>query len=53
MKTFTDEELQALADWLKSDEGKAKIKEAQEKSDDVIDKLRDIDPKILREPFNI
>lgn len=50
------QDLRHLAEWLKSAEGKLKIKEAQEqaeKDSKIIDKLRDIDPKILREPFNI
>jgi len=50
---ISDEELQRLADWLKSDEGKKKIKESQEAADKVIDMLRDIDYDKLREPFTI
>ena len=50
---ITDEELQRLAEWLKSDEGRKKIREGQEAADKVIDMLRDIDPEKLREPFNI
>jgi len=52
---ITDEELQKIADWLKTDEGKQKVREALENSetDKVFDKMRDIDPEKLREPFNI
>ena len=50
---ITDEELQRIAEWLKSDEGRKKIREGQEAGDKIIDKLRDIDPEKLREPFNI
>jgi len=55
-KPITQEELDGLAVWLKSDEGKQKMKEAQEKADkfcEELDKMFDIDPKLLREPFNI
>ena len=51
---ISDEELQRLADWLKSDEGRKKIRESQEDADKVckiIDSMNDIDPKILRTPF--
>ena len=54
MNKITDEELQKLADWLKSDEGKKAIKESQDKADaanKIIDKMRDIDPKWLTEPY--
>jgi len=53
---ITQEELDRLAEWLKSDEGRKIIKEAQNKADAVcriIDSMNDIDPKILKEPFNI
>lgn len=53
---ISDEELQKIADWLKSDEGREKIREALRKADEdckIIDKLRDIDPAKLREPFTI
>jgi hypothetical protein len=56
MWNITDEELQKIADWLKSDEGKKAIKESQDKADaasKIIDKMRDIDPEKLREPFTI
>ena len=49
-------DLSKLADWLKSEEGKMLIREAQEKTEEdckIIDKLRDIDPQKLREPFDI
>ena len=52
-KPFTDEELDNLKKWLQSEEGKKKIIEYQETDDKIIDKLRDIDPKILSEPFDI
>lgn len=55
-KPVSQEELDKLAEWLKSDEGKKKIKESQEKAEQfnkLIDKMFDIDPKILREPFTI
>jgi uncharacterized protein YnzC (UPF0291/DUF896 family) len=53
---ISDEELQRLAEWLKSDEGREKIREALKKADEtckIIDSMRDIDPKKLREPFTI
>ena len=50
---FTDEELANLKKWLESEEGKRKMREGQEAADKIIDKLNDIDPKILREPFDI
>jgi len=52
---ITDEELQKIADWLKTDEDKKKVREALENNDNdkVFDKMRDIDPEKLREPFNI
>jgi hypothetical protein len=48
--------LKRLAEWLQSDEGKKAIKNGQEKADAVckiIDKMNDIDPKILKDPFTI
>jgi len=54
MKEITEEELQKLADWLKSDEGRKKIAEIlndESAANKIIDKMRDIDPKILTEPF--
>jgi DNA replication protein DnaD len=53
---ISDEELQRLAEWLKSDEGREIIREALNKADEtckIIDKMRDIDPEKLREPFTI
>lgn len=53
---FSNDELKRLSDWLKSDEGRKIIRESQDKADAVckiIDKMNDIDPKILREPFTI
>lgn len=53
---ISDEELQRLAELLKSDEGREQIREALKKADEdckIIDKLRDIDPEKLREPFTI
>lgn len=49
-------DLQKLDGWLKSDEGKQILKEAMEKAEEtnkIINKLRDIDPDKLREPFTI
>lgn len=46
--------LKKLADWLRSDEGKKAIKDGQEKiseAEKAIDKMNDIDPKTLNEPF--
>lgn len=54
MNKITDEELQKIADWLKSDEGKKAMKESQNKADaasKIIDKMNDIDPKWLTEPY--
>lgn len=53
---ITDEELQRLDEWLKSDEGRDKIREALKKADEtnkIIDSMNDIDPKILNTPYNI
>ena len=53
---LTDKDLQKLADWLKSDEGRKIIKESQDKVDAIeriINKMNDIDPKILKDPFTI
>jgi hypothetical protein len=55
-KIITDKQLDELAAWLQSDEGRKKIKESQDKAHAVckiIESMNDIDPKILREPFNI
>jgi hypothetical protein len=55
-KPISDEELQRLADWLKSDEGRKKIRESQETADEVckiIDSMNDINPEILTTPFDI
>jgi hypothetical protein len=55
-KTITDKELDELAAWLKSDEGKKKIRESLKNADAVckiIEGMNDIDPKIWREPYNI
>jgi hypothetical protein len=51
-----DEQLEQLATWLRSEEGKRIIRESQVKvseAEKIIDKMNDIDPKILREPFTI
>ena len=51
---ITQEELDRLAEWLKSDEGRKAIRESQETANEVnkiIDKMRDIDPEKLREPY--
>jgi hypothetical protein len=48
--------LKKLAEWLQSDEGKKAIKDGLEKADaacKIIDKMNDIDPKILKDPFTI
>lgn len=47
-------ELKKLTDWLVSDEGREKLKKAQEKSEEAvknIDSMRDISPELLRTPF--
>lgn len=49
-------ELQKLRDWLRSEEGRQAIIKSQEEAEEtckIIDKMRDIDPKLLREPFDI
>ena len=53
---ITDEELNELAEWLRSDEGKRIIRESLEKADIVCKLIEDmgkIDPKLWKEPFNI
>jgi len=53
---FTQEELDKLAAWLKSDEGREKIRNAQTSAEEFCKALEEnmkIDPKILNEPFNI
>ena len=53
-KPISDEELQRLADWLKSDEGRKKIRESQETADEVckiIDSMNNISPELLHTPF--
>ena len=55
-KVITDKELDELAAWLQSDEGRKKIRESLDKADAVckiIESMNDIDPKTWREPFNI
>ena len=55
-KSLSQKEFDDLKEWLQSDEGKRIIKENLNKADAVcriIDSMNDIDPKILREPFNI
>ncbi len=54
--SVSQEELDKLAAWLDSDEGKRVMKEAINKANEVCDTLErafDVDPKLLREPFNI
>ena len=56
IRPFTQEELDGISAWLQSDEGKQKMKEGQENAEkfcDELNKNNQIDPKILREPFNI
>jgi hypothetical protein len=51
-----EEELTAIADWLKSKTGQEIMKKSQLKTSEVeklINKMKDIDPKDLTEPFNI
>jgi hypothetical protein len=55
-KIITDKELDEIAAWLQSPEGRKKIRESQDKADAVckiIESMNDIDPKTWREPFNI
>ena len=55
-KAFTDEELDKVGVWLKSPEGKKALKDAQESTCEVekmIEDMKKIDPKLLKEPFNI
>jgi hypothetical protein len=55
-KPVSQEELDRLAEWLKSNEGEQKIKEAQkmaQKFSEELNKMFDVDPKLLTEPFNI
>ncbi len=47
---------QVVKEWLETDEGKKAIKESIKRSDEMIarlNKLREIDPKRLQEPFTI
>jgi len=56
LRPFTREELDGIAVWLQSDEGKKKMKEGQEEAERIIkqfEKDMEIDPETLREPFNI
>ena len=51
-----EEELTAIADWLKSKTGKDVIKKSKFKTNEVeklIDKMKEIDPKDLNKPFNM
>ena len=51
---ISDEELLRLADWLKSDEGREKIRKSQEDAENVckiIDSMNDINQKTLTTPF--
>lgn len=53
---INQEELDKIAVWLKSPEGRLALKNSQENCSEIekiIEKMGDIDPKILREPFNI
>jgi hypothetical protein len=52
--SISDEELDKLAKWLKSDEGREKIRKSQETADEVckiIDSMNDIDRETLTTPF--
>lgn len=54
--SVSDEELQQIANFLNSEKGKDALKKAFETSNavcDAIDNMRNIDWKILREPFTI
>ena len=51
-----EEELTAIADWLKSKTGKDVIKKSKFKTNEVeklIDRMKEIDPKDLNKPFDI
>jgi uncharacterized UBP type Zn finger protein len=51
---ISEEQLQKLAEWLNSEEGRKALAESQERAQREIEELfKDIDPKILTEPFNI
>jgi hypothetical protein len=55
-RPYTQEELDNLAKWLKSEEGINKIRQAQIDANKAIEALglnESIDPKILNTPFNI
>ena len=55
-RAFTDEKLDKIRVWLKSPEGIKAIKDAQGDTSEVekiIEDMKKIDPKLLREPFNI
>lgn len=51
-----EEDLKRLAEWLRSDEGKRILEESQNEAEEtnmIIDSMTKIDPKILKEPFDI
>ena len=53
---FTDEELDKVGVWLKSPEGRKALKDAQGGTSEVekiIENMKKIDPKLLKESFNI
>ena len=55
-KVLIDEELDKLAKWLKSPEGRKRIREGQKNTDEVekiIEDMKKIDPILLTKPFNI
>jgi hypothetical protein len=55
-RVFTDEELDKVGVWLKSPEGRLALRNSQENCSEVekiIEDMKKIDPKLLREPFNI
>jgi hypothetical protein len=54
MKRISERELNKLAKWLKSKEGRKKIRESQKTVDQtrkLIDQMNDIDHKILTDHF--
>lgn len=52
MEEITQEQLDNLAEWLQSDEGRKTIIESQKRAEKEIAELFKIDPKKLREPFD-
>ena len=55
-RVFTDEELDKVGVWLKSPEGRKALKDAQGGTSEVekiIENMKKIDPKLLKESFII